>query len=1350
MAGQVYPSTKALLEFSQPFLSVSGSEPSHKLLDPSEKERLKSLFQDQTYVYRFRVEGLDNPIEFSFDLRIFFRECKEFFSERGIEILDFYCKGGGRGYVLGERDDDLADLDLTLEIEDPGENWKTIENTYLEFLCYTARIASIPDDKAETITYCCGGKPLAQVKQSKKFRDGQSLFLNGGLLNKCYSSEGFFLFKLPTQINGKERPIDIDFAASKDRKFLRKHSSTGSDDCIYLKITHLFEDQDDTVWNKDFYAHTVDGVDIHKSIRNSRLRVVEADLQNVATVHEGFRIHCKKLTEGKIYPSFLDADIAYLKALEAEYDKKWNKFDSDLKKFVDEHFKEDTVSQLLYLLDYADIVERSHLLTLQNEETICNSIFGQLSYLLKVHRGNYSLKRLQREFTACRTYLYLVLSSEGLRPRSIFAYGERGSLYILPVKERRCLNFAFSSEALNRDLRNMEQLVKESPLAFALTTVFPANRHLGNFGIEKANTHFEPPQPILKDYFKDIESFILHYSKFDKILDKQRIIEVQSYLFELLHREKNNPKISVLHEKVANLLHHHASICKGRATDKIFGFLMEFPGFFTLAQVRQISICLVTNRLRKGRIEKAILIYTQIATLRSDAGELLKDLMKKILDKRRNTPHALLVFKPLLQAALKKNSYFCLQNELLKDCLFLLSKNPQSLHEAFRFFITYIQTLEPSRMKGDFSAGTVLDLFFIQYERLSPRAKEASQTILCEELAKIPAFDKDENIQARLQALLPEKGEDLSSELCEFKERDTSVQKEDKAVELFSFLRQNLLSLVNRMHDRQGIHRSFVKFKDLFDSILEKTSRLENSRVEEFHRFLLLQEQRVWEMQERAPHQVISILDGFLHLHVRFSIQHQGKKVLKTPFLDILKQHLKKETLAIPHLNWDSLFHLFLVHLDGATELIQFCDSQDHSFMGKILTKIVQTRASMVMDWTLKSIRPIQCVPLFDINVQLLKKASQYLTSYLQRKKQPDVVSDSLLKESVHLAFLLSHTQSRNEIDAFTQALLKIPFQKGTSLPTGWSALNEKMKCLSQLSAIPLITAQKDVSEDVSLFTALIQAHKEKEQGNSMSAIGYFEIAIDKLPEGDHEIYVEVALLYKKQGQTEMACSILNRGIARYPTEPRFHVIYAELYLGIAEAIELSDPENNQKNKESTLFNCRSAIKHYSHCLPWGNKIPNIFINMGKCYQIIYAHTKDIKMCKEAYKYYKAYSEKKPKDEVVLVILGEICCTFKDYRMAQHYFTKAMEADPNCKRAYSHLSQVHKIIKKAPEEGIAFLDKAIKQFPDEGQFYAERGAILQPTDIVKASKDFAMAFRLKPEYKKLLQNEEDAKIFDKL
>lgn len=1285
------------------------------MLDPSEKERLKALFEDQNYIYSFTVDGFQNPITFSFELRTFLRECKSFFTERGIEILDFYCKGGARGYALGERNDDLADLDLMFEIEDPGEKWKDVERTYLEFLCYQGRIAAIPDGNG-MMTYCCKGIPIAHVKESPQFRDGASLFIRGGLLNHYISPEGFALFKMPTSTKGVKRPLDIDFAASKDRVFIRRNSCTGSDDCVCIKITSILEEE--SVWEQDFYAYALDGFDIHKVIYNSRLKIVEADLRKAETIHGGFRIHCKKLTEGKIYTSFSVMDDAFLKTLDREYSEKWHTFSVDLEKYMDEHFKGDKTGQILYLLNCADSVQRSK----PPREHICEVLHKKLSEVLNLRPQKWSPQLSQRDFVTCRAYLYLIFSTERMRPRSLFTYEGERSLYILPVKERRCLTFIFSAGELSRDLKNIGRLVKESPLAQALALTFPAaDRKLDAFGIEKSEAHFEKPLPILRDYFKDFESFALHYAKFKSAFDKQQIIEIQSYLFELLQRERDNPKISTLPTKISELLHLHASVCKGKATDKIFFFLLKKRDFFTLEQVRKISTCLVANMLRKGKLDNALSLYYQIATERIDSGELLKDLMKTILDKKRQSHQALAAFGPLVQAVFRKDSYFVCQNQQLKECIAIIGKNAKCLEQAFRLFVSFLSV--ETVIKKDSPANFILDLFFEQYVRIPARSKGLALEMLKEEISKVPSLKSDEEVQAKLKALSPEP-EEFYSEALELKEGAPPPRKSEspKKEEVLPLFKQKICQLVNRMQDRAGVYKTSVQLLSVLNSLDKGTDDMPAEQIAECHKFLLEQEQLIWRSQEKAPKQVKYILEGFLLFHVRF-LQQKDTQNLKTPFVNILKQHIKKE------LDWNLIFAALLLQAASSAELLKYYDSlsYDPVFAGQILCKIMQIKISMIMDWTNKSIRPVDAMPLFAFNLELLRKANQHLAQCLNRNKRPNDFSDSLLKSSVDLAFLIVRVKKSPDFDAEIRILLKTSMQKNAVLPMGWKFLTGKINNTEQLPPSKPAEPEEDLAEDISLFQALNCAAIEKSKDNRKKAIRYYETALDKLPDGDSDIYAEVINLYIKEGEIDTARDIITRAITRYPHESRFHVIIGQTYLGIAESLG-----RDKENEESINEHCTLAISHFLKCLPWKKQHPEILFNLAKCYQFLYPE-KDVKNQKEALKYYKEYLKAKPNDEAVLTMVGEIACMFQDYKTGLIYFNKAIEAAPTFERAYICKLKVYKSTKRTYEEIISLLDNVIEKFPHDANWLLERGYCNALGDQPEeAGRDYLRAFALNP------------------
>lgn len=1317
-----------------PSVQTSLPHPHKKLLEPSEKERLRNLFDQQVYHYSFRVEGFKDSFEFDFELLPFLKECKEFFEERGAPILDFYVKGGARGYIFGERDDDLADLDLTLEVEDQGPaQWKMIEKTYLDFLCYKAGLACGTDDGSDLIAYYCRGQFIGKIKKSQKFRDANSLFINGGLGKKFSSpNEGFSLFKLPTTRKGKSLPLDFDIAASKGGKFLRKNSCTGSDDCVCVKITPVVVEKGPHIWEKDVYAYSLDGINIHHALRDARLKLVTVDLEKVRTVHEGYRIHCKKLTEGKIYPSFFDMDKAYLEALVAEYEGKWDDFGKNLRQFLEDHYKNDRASQILYVLNSADNILRSKALEPQSVKAICIVLSDLLSDVLGVQKFPFS----ERDLAVYRAYLYLVYSPLQMRQRGLYDCGAGRSVYILPIKERRCLNFEFCADELCRDLKNIQEALKACPLAQGLSELFPLSgkKTLASIGAEKAESHFKKPLNVSKEQFKDASSFAKNFAHLKTISDKHLITEIQSYLWDLLKREgvatpsREKEPFQIKHQ-VVELLHYHASICKGKHTEALFLYLLECRGFFTLEQVRMISLCLI-NRVR---MERGLKIYSQIALLCSDASTLLKDIIRKFVDRKKETGYVLILFKPLISAALKKDSYFVSQKELIGECVALLNKNYDHFIEGLRIFIgcsiQITSVTAPTRH--------IIGLFFTQYEKLPLKAKNTFYETFRKEVCSAKAFASDDSIQLWLKQNklvqgpverkeMPQKSHDVFVSIC--KKIECSIDKLSKPKKLVS-----------------------IVFKDL----LNECGAIAEEHTPEFHRFLLLQEERIKSVYQTSGKDSLQktdlskLLTSFLIFHITFARGAQDKNPgsLKTPFLDILRPLLTKadtymrfDSITSPMQKmilifetdvWDTVLISMLSHPISASELIHMCSeffqqsSKSHEWehLGEILKKIIKSSRNYILIWSNTKIRLVRTMPVYDVYVQLLGEVNNFLKAYLEIKKKEDPLYSDILKGSIHLASSLCEGELTPGIKEAVDPLLSLP----SSLLKNDEGLQLRMDYFRNIfatkdedTAYSYLSA--DVPQDISYEQIMERAQTELDKENLEAALGFYEAAYDKDPTPD--TYLKIADVYSRLKKIHLSIFVYKRGNIKYPSNLIFIDKLAELFLEMGVEF-LKDPLPNRKEAIKFL---EDAVAHFTRLLPSQN-YPHAKNRLRRTYSLLYQLTHEVKYRKLAYEHFKERLAADPKDALALSILGEIAISFNDSSSALTYFQKAAIEEPTPER-YEILFQLKSRTLSLSEQ-ISFLSDAISRVssPATQLLYLRSLCHKQMGNIDAAEKDLDIVLK---------------------
>lgn len=1199
-----------------------------KLLDPTEKERLRALFDGKTYHYRFSVEGIKEPIAFSFDLREFLRECREFFEERGMPILDIYCKGGSRGYVLGERDDDLADFDLTFEVDYPDpEKWKMVEQIYLAFLCCKSGVACGTDDGSSTITYYRDGKIIGKLGKSDKFRDEKSLFIQGGLKKKFWSEEGFCLFKLPTLLGDKELPLDIDLAASKNRKFIRKNSCTGSDDCVCIKITPVLEKGGENIWEKDIYAYALDGMNIHDALRDAR--VINVDLAKVMSVHGGFFVHCKKLTEGKIYPFFFDMDKAYFNALVAEYGKKWGVFGKNLKNFIDDHYKNDRVSQALYLLNCVDSVIR-HQSDYPEETGIVREVLFQ--QLLEVLNLNPFQSTNLEEFSICRACLYLFYSPDQFRARGLFHCGEGRDIYILPIKERRALNFDFSQDELGKYLKSIEDYFKLSPLAKALLETFslklPAKKTWGAWGAAKAEAHFQKPQPILKSYFNDLESFGAHFPKLRQVSDKRQIEEIQSWLFDLIKREKDNPDLASHQQKISFLLQYHASLSKGKETDKIFLFFLEREDFFTLPQVRAISVSLVSNFLRKGKIEASLRIYSHITEYRWDAGELLKDIVKMILDKKKESCHALMVMDALLIAIAKKNSYFVVQKAHLKECIVRLTKKYEHLDEGFRLVIKHA------------AEKVVLEMFIDQYECLPSWKRNEGFEMMRKEVSQIDALSKDSTLQAKLNPV------EKPLDAVEYKEENpvaakkNDIQKHKENIENY---RNKINCLLKRLKNKKHVHNATNELCTVMDKMRKIWEVFPDPiSQKEFHLFLLDKHRALCKLYEQSKvKDIFDFARVLVHLHSVFidKVEHVNQY-----YLELLRVHLEFKDWA-PYFDtkyWENTCFV-LSDTSSARYLVQFCTELSaikhrRGDYGKLLVEIATDLNDKLTVWSKLHIRRSHDMPHYHLCVEFLRKIHHFLEVNHQKNKAEDEFSQNMLKGVFTTLFYLCQTGGIPvEIEGLVKSLLKFP----TSLKTTDLQVKEFFYCLSSyISSRNYVEKIPEIINNIPPCFSAEEFHRMYKEavgkGNYAKAVRICEIFNDLNPL-DPDPYSYAADAYISMKENIMAFSLLQKGVINFPQNSNFYEILGHFHIEESLRIHLRCPKSPEVE-----YHAKECLKCLLTINAGRDSYPRLLRNLGKVYLLLFKITTDARYLVLAEKHLKERINADHLDYETIRVLQEV------------------------------------------------------------------------------------------------------------
>lgn len=369
----------------------------------------------------------------------------------GQSILEVQLKGGAVHHVLLGDDRHFSDIDIGLEL----------------------------NSKAS----------LAHIKAYfRQWALSNGVQLEGLMLVQNDQSQ-FLIMTLPTQ----PKKLDIQFTIS------CLHSCTCSYNSLRVDISNA-------LWTESDHPSILKTVD-HYGLEDALQDVKEGYSQaaHPADIFEGFRAHCALLTKG-VLPRTQQDEEGFSKGLDTQYGhNNYLALNESLLKFLPRHYS-DTVSQIIYLLNYEGMVRRSQIPLKENIQHILGSLIsrflGNPGNNFQGFSQKINSKQIENVLDHCRFWLFEVFIN-GKTSRligekkfySLFIPGEHSRYLIMPRITR---SFREGLEKAPLDASNLELFTRFKHLFVKLipgasVSVLPLNVPSSAAGASSSSS--SPPGP---------------------------------------------------------------------------------------------------------------------------------------------------------------------------------------------------------------------------------------------------------------------------------------------------------------------------------------------------------------------------------------------------------------------------------------------------------------------------------------------------------------------------------------------------------------------------------------------------------------------------------------------------------------------------------------------------------------------------------------------------------------------------------------------------------------------------------------------------------------------------------------
>lgn len=436
-----------------------------------------------SFTYQAEIKGIGKEkayLEFSCSFTSFLIHFISSFQKEGIQVHFFDCGGGLVDYAFQDIPLRCADYDLFLCIEDPG-SWAKIHDIF--FRCLEEEAGLIYYDMNGIRTYRQKKTDFTvQIPLPKDRYLPCSLFQYGGLEGLYPSSfekpshEHYALFTIPTSFEKIARSIDFTIYSK------RENSCITSADCRRIDLLSLLFHRDSVYAKRKLvWAYTVDNYLFDPSINLLERGLFDVQpREQTLKIREGLRGYCKLVTKG-LLPLSRHIEMGFCKGFSIQYPEeriKWE-LEISLGRYLHRHFQNEAALQVLFLLNYSDIVSRSEEIGDREKELTQKIILHLLAKV--VHDETVSIAH-------CKIHLFLSYYSASVLP---FYFLERmllcRPLYAVPIRRKAdCKPNLLFIHAPIEELKALLFHFDESAFKGKICTLFSGSDNTVDFYRKKA------------------------------------------------------------------------------------------------------------------------------------------------------------------------------------------------------------------------------------------------------------------------------------------------------------------------------------------------------------------------------------------------------------------------------------------------------------------------------------------------------------------------------------------------------------------------------------------------------------------------------------------------------------------------------------------------------------------------------------------------------------------------------------------------------------------------------------------------------------------------------------------------
>lgn len=340
----------------------------------------------------------------------------------------------------------------------------------------------------------------------------------------------FILLSIP----GNPKPIDIQVICAPDVPKMR--GSTHSYNALRCRILPFVVATISHTTLPEVQFRAVDGFAVDEC--ESDILTRRSRIKDISTVHEGFRAHCALVTKGVI-PHSLSHEKELCEMLHKQYHAHVDGFlrlERNLIGYISRHYQRDQKSAPVFLLNYADIIERSNLRDKPSIQydlaTLC---LRQIGLTTKHLAPNERIELLKY----CRCYL-LETFKDDMRIYQL----DGVPFYVFTIEPHDQLTLA-TPEIGHPKCNLAEDLI--APLRNRLQAIFPPPEKIIAAPAPLPQPASQEKIPAFHNLNAELDHYIekFHEKEFDLLSDMEQLLQLFNKITHLkAHRKQRLGEIS--------------------------------------------------------------------------------------------------------------------------------------------------------------------------------------------------------------------------------------------------------------------------------------------------------------------------------------------------------------------------------------------------------------------------------------------------------------------------------------------------------------------------------------------------------------------------------------------------------------------------------------------------------------------------------------------------------------------------------------------------------------------------------------------------------------------------------------